>query len=341
VAMASPAIPHKSWSVRLKGTLGFRESGILLALIVLVAALSIVSPAFRSPLNLMTILKQISVTAIVAMGQTLVIISGYFDLSQGSVAGLAAITSAIAAARWGWPGWVSIVFGVVVGAGCGFFNGICITRLKLHPVVVTLASSSIFIGITSVITEGTPVTGVPESFLWIGKGTVDFGMFQLPVPILSMIVVALIMHFLLTQFLFGRRIFIIGSNREAARLAGVNPDRVMLGIFVLSGLLAGLGGVIMVGRVGSALPAIGADMLLPVVAASVIGGTLLSGGVGSMAGTVIGAAVMGVLRNGLVVLRFNIFYQDVVLGFAVLVAVIIDQIRRGNLSLKSVFLGRR
>jgi ribose transport system permease protein len=339
--MASPAIPRQNWSSRLKGKLGFRESGILLALIVLVVLLSAVSPAFRSPLNLMTILKQISVTAIVAMGQTLVIISGYFDLSQGSVAGLAAITSAISAARWGWPGWVGIVFGVAVGAGCGFFNGICITRLKLHPVVVTLASGSIFTGITSVITEGTPVTGVPESFLWIGKGTVDFGVFQLPVPILGMALVALLMHFLLTQFLFGRRIFIIGSNREAARLAGVNPDRIMLGIFILSGLLAGLGGVIMVGRVGSALPTIGADMLLPVVAASVIGGTLLSGGVGSMAGTVIGAAVMGVLRNGLVVLRFNIFYQDVVLGFAVLVAVIIDQVRRGNLSLESVFLGRR
>jgi ribose transport system permease protein len=120
----------------------------------------------------------------------------------------------------------------------------------------------------------------------------------------------------------------------------VNLDRVLLGIFTLSGLLAAFGGVIMVGRVGSGLPLIGSDMLLPVVAASVIGGTLLSGGVGSMGGTLIGAAIMGVLRNALVVLRFNVFYQDIVLGFAVLVAVVIDQIRRSGLTFKSVFGGR-
>lgn len=339
--MASPAVPHKGVAVRLRNAFGFRESGILLALIVLVVALSLISPTFRNPLNLMTILKQISVTAIVAMGQTLVIIAGYFDLSQGSVAGLAAIASGIAAARLGWPPVLCIIFGILLGAVCGLFNGLAITRLKLHPVVVTLASSSIFTGINFVLTEGTPVTGIPEAFLWIGKGNLALGSLLIPIPIVLMAVAAVAMHLMLTQFLFGRRIFIIGSNREAARLSGVNPERVMLGIFVLSSTLAAFGGVIMVGRVGSALPLIGSDLLLPVVAASVIGGTLLSGGVGSMAGTVIGAAVMGVLRNALVVLRFNVFYQDVVLGFAVLVAVVIDQVRRGNLSVKSVFLGRR
>ena len=339
--MTTPVASEKTGTTRLKGLMAFRESGILLALVVLVVVLSLYSEAFRSPLNLMTILKQISVVAIVAMGQTLVIISGYFDLSQGSVAGLAAIASAIAAARWGWPAPLCILFGVGLGAACGFFNGLCITRLRLHPVVVTLATSSIFMGVNFVITEGTPVTGIPESFLWIGKGTVSIGPLEIPVPIVAMALTAILMHLMLTQYLFGRRIFIIGSNKEAARLAGVNVERVMLGIFTLSGFLAAFGGVIMVGRVGSGLPLIGSDLLLPVVAASVIGGTLLSGGVGSMAGTVIGAAVMGVLRNGLVVLRFNIFYQDIVLGFAVLVAVVIDQVRRGNLSFKSVFLGRR
>ena len=332
--MTTPTVSRKDLAARLKRLFAFRESGIVLALVVLVVALSIISPAFRNPYNLMTIVKQISVIAIVAMGQTLVIISGGFDLSQGSIAGLAAIASAIAASRWGWPAVVSILFGVGLGAGCGFVNGLLITRLRLHPVVVTLATSSIFMGLNFILTEGTPVTGVPESFLWIGKGNLVIGAIRIPIPIVAMVLTALVVHYVLTRFVFGRRIFIIGSNKEAARLAGVNPERILLGIFTLSGLLAGLGGVIMVGRVGSGLPLIGADMLLPVVAAAVIGGTLLSGGVGSMAGTVTGAAIMGVLRNSLVVLRFNIFYQDVVLGLAVLLAVVIDQIRRGGLRLK-------
>ena len=332
--MTTPTVSRKDLAARLKRLFAFRESGIVLALVVLVVALSIISPAFRNPYNLMTIVKQISVVAIVAMGQTLVIISGGFDLSQGSIAGLAAIASAIAASRWGWPAVVSILFGVGLGAGCGFVNGLLITRLRLHPVVVTLATSSIFMGLNFILTEGTPVTGVPESFLWIGKGNLVIGAIRIPIPIVAMVLTALVVHYVLTRFVFGRRIFIIGSNKEAARLAGVNPERILLGIFTLSGLLAGLGGVIMVGRVGSGLPLIGADMLLPVVAAAVIGGTLLSGGVGSMAGTVTGAAIMGVLRNSLVVLRFNIFYQDVVLGLAVLLAVVIDQIRRGGLRLK-------
>ena len=332
--MTTPAVSRKDLAAKLKRVFAFRESGIVLALVVLVVALSIISPAFRNPYNLITIVKQISVVAIVAMGQTLVIISGGFDLSQGSVAGFAAIASAIAASRWGWPAVVSILFGVGLGAGCGFINGFLITRLRLHPVVVTLATSSIFMGLNFIQTEGTPVTGVPDAFLWIGKGNLVLGQVLIPIPIVAMALTALVMHFILTQTLFGRRIFIIGSNKEAARLSGVNPERVLLGIFTLSGLLAGLGGVIMVGRVGSGLPLIGADMLLPVVAAAVIGGTLLSGGVGSMTGTVIGAAIMGVLRNSLVVLRFNIFYQDVVLGLAVLLAVVIDQIRRGGFRLK-------
>ena len=339
--MTSPAVSKKNWVAKFRSAFAFRESGILLALIVLVVVLSIVSSAFRNPNNLMTIVKQISVVAIVAMGQTLVIISGGFDLSQGSIAGLAAIASAIAASRWGWPAIVAILFGVALGAACGFFNGLLITRLRLHPVVVTLATSSIFMGLNFIQTEGIPVTGVPESFLWIGKGNLELGLVRIPVPIIAMALSALVMHYVLTQFVFGRRIFLIGSNKEAARLAGVNLERILLGIFTLSGLLAGFGGVIMVGRVGSGLPLIGSDMLLPVVAASVIGGTLLSGGVGSMAGTVMGAAVMGVLRNALVVLRFNVFYQDVVLGFAVLLAVVIDQIRRGGLTFGHVFRGRR
>jgi len=335
-------IVNKKWVRNLKDILAFRESGILLALVVIGVVVSSISPSFRTPTNLLTIARQMSVVAIVAMGQTLVIISGGFDLSQGSVAGLAAIVSSIAAARWGWPVPVCIlIMGVGIGVACGFFNGLLITRLRLHPVVATLATSSIFTGLLLVQTESIPVRGVPESFLWIGRGYLGLGSISIPIPVLVMLLIALVMHYVLIRLIFGRHTFAIGSNAEAARLSGVNVERVQLGVFTLSGLLAGLGGVIMVGRHGAGLPYIGTGMLTPVIAAAVIGGTLLSGGVGSMAGTIIGAAIMSVLGNALIVLQINFLYQDVVLGFAVLVAVLIDQFRRGNLTFKSIFPGRR
>lgn len=319
-------------ATELRRLLGFRESGIFIALITFFVTMVLVSPAFRTEYNLIAILKQISVTTIVATGQTLVIISGAFDLSQGSVAGLAAMCGALSVKALGLPPAFGIVVGLAVGAACGLINGVLMARFRLHPIVLTLATATIFQGLTYFITRGNPVVGLPENYLWFGKGQLG----PLPVPVVLMLVVVVAMHILLTRTVFGLRVLMIGGNAEASRLSGIHVARVRIGIFVISGFLAALGGLVVTGRVGNALPTIGQDLLFPVVTAAILGGTLLSGGVGSMAGTFMGACVAGILNNAMVLLQFNIFLQDVAQGLLVLVALLIDQFRRGELTLKKL-----
>lgn len=319
----------------LKRVFAIRESGVLLALILLFVVIWVVSPPFRSPFNLTTILKQISVTAIVAMGQTLVVIAGAFDLSQAPVAGLAAMVSAIAWKYWGWDPALAIGLGLTVGAACGFINGVLAARFRLHPIVMTLATSSIFLSTNYFITRGEAIVGLPASLTWLGQGEIG----PIPVPIVVMLVVALFMHLLLTRTLFGLRVLMIGGNLQAGKDIGINVERVRIGVFTISGFLAALGGVVLLGRLGNALPQIGTGLLFPVVTATIVGGTLLSGGVGSMAGTLIGAAIMGIVNNALAILQFSIFLQDGAQGALVVAALLVDQVRRGELTWKMI-IGR-
>ncbi len=320
------------WSDQVRRLLGYRESGIFIALVLFIAVMFVISPPFRTQYNLVSILRQISVTTIVATGQTLVIISGAFDLSQGSVAGLAAMCGALAVKSLGVPPVVAILIALAIGAGCGLVNGILMARFRLHPIVLTLATAAVYQGLNYFITQGAPVTNLPESYLWLGQG--ELGPF--PAPVLAMLIIVIVMHILLTRTVFGRRVLMIGGNAEASRLSGVHIDRVRIGIFVISGTLAALGGVVVTGRVGNAIPTIGQDLLFPVVTAAILGGTLLSGGVGSMAGTFMGAAVAGIVKDAMVLLQFNIFLQDVAQGLLVLIALLIDQFRRGELTLRKL-----
>lgn len=312
--------------------LGMRESGIFIALVVFFTIMVFISPAFRTEYNLIAILKQISVTTIVACGQTLVIISGAFDLSQGAVAGLAAMIAALSVKGLGLPPFMGIIIGLMVGLACGLVNGVLMARFRLHPIVLTLATATMFQGLTYFITRGNPVVALPEQYLWLGKGQIG----AIPVPVILMLVVVVAMHILLTRSVFGLRVLMIGGNAEASRLSGVHVERVRIGIFMISGFLAALGGLVVTGRVGNALPTIGQDLLFPVVTAAILGGTLLSGGVGSMAGTFMGAGVAGIVNNAMVLLQFNIFLQDVAQGLLVLVALLIDQFRRGELTWKKL-----
>lgn len=319
----------------LKRAFAVRESGVLLALILLFAVMCLISPPFRSPFNLTTILKQISVVAIVAMGQTLVVISGAFDLSQAPVAGLAAMVSAMVWKYWGWDPALAICVGLAVGATCGFANGVLAARFHLHPIVMTLATSSIFLSLTYFLTRGEAIVGLPDSFTWLGQGQIGV----VPVPILVMLLVSLLMHVLLTRTLFGLRVLMIGGNLQASTDIGINVERVRIGVFTISGLLAALGGIVLLGRLGNALPQIGVGLLFPVVTATIVGGTLLSGGRGSMAGTLIGAAIMGIVNNALAILQFSIYLQDAAQGALVIAALLVDQMRRGELTWKMV-IGR-
>lgn len=308
------------------------ESGVFLAMSVFFIVMAVISPAFRTPYNITVIFKQIAVASILGMGQTLVIISGAFDLSQGSIAGLGSMIAAIAWQRWGIDPILAIGLGLLVGVACGSFNGILAARLRLHPFVMTLATSTIFMGLSFYASRGDPVTGLPESFLWLGKGTIGI----LPAPVLVMLIVTFTMQILLTKTLFGRRVLMIGGDVDVAYALGLDINRLRIIIYTISGFLAALGGIVAVGRTGASIPSIGQDLLFPVVTATIIGGTLLSGGVGSMFGTLIGATIMGIVRNSLAILQINIFLQDVVQGLLVVAALIIDQFRRGQLTWKII-----
>lgn len=313
----------------LRGLASKRESGVALALIVFAALMFMGSPAFRTEYNATIILKQMTVVAILAMGQTLVMIVGAFDLSQAAICAFSAMTTALLWQDFGLDPTVAVIGGLLVGLGWGIANGVLAAVFRLHPIVMTLATGITIRGLTYFITKGEPVLGLPPEVLYLGSQ--DIG--PVPVAVVAMFVVALVMHIMLTRTRFGRRVLQVGGNQEAARQIGVNVNRVRIGVFGISGLLAALGGIVATGRLGNASPQIGETLLFPVVTAAIIGGTLLTGGVGTMLGTLLGSAIMAMVTNALVLFQVNIFLLDTVQGVLVLVALLIDQARRGELTL--------
>ncbi len=315
-----------------KSVLTYRESGVLVALVVVAGSMIVISPTFRDPYNLTIILVQMSVIAIMATGQTLVIISGAFDLSQGPVSGLVAMVTGLMWANHGAPPGLAIAAGIATGAACGLANGILAARFKLHPIVMTLATSTIFTGVNYFITRGRPVIGLPDALLEPGAGTVA----GVPAPVLIMLAVTIVMQFILTRTLFGLRVRQVGGNLEAARRTGVNVRATWLAVFVISGILSAIGGIVELGRVGNAIPSIGLTLLFPIISSAIIGGTLLTGGSGSMVGTLLGAATLTVINNALVVLQVDIYVQDIFQGALVVAALVIDQFRRRELTLRDL-----
>jgi ribose transport system permease protein len=312
-----------------------REFGVFVALVVFFSVMYVISPTFRLPYNLKSILKQISVTGIVAMGQTLVVISGAFDLSAGPVAALVGMITGIAWHRWGFHPVAAMGLGLALGAVSGWLNGVLAARLRLHPIVMTLATGAMFTGVNYFSSEGRAIVGLPPEMVWLGQGNIR----GVPVLVIILFTVTILMHIVLTRTLFGHRVLMIGGNVKAAGDIGLDVEKLRIGIFTISGFLSGLGGVVLLGRVGNAVPQAGQDMLFPVVTATIVGGTLLSGGVGSMAGTLMGAAIMGIVRNSLAVLQANIYLQDFFQGALVVGALVIDVYRRGELTW-DILIGR-
>lgn len=310
----------------------YRETGILIALVLLFIAMCFASESFRSQFNLTVVAEQMAAIAIMATGQTLVIIASAFDVSQAAVTGL---TAMVIGEMWGRVGVnpiLAIVVGLGAGALAGALNGILASRFKLHPIIMTLATSVIFVSLTYVLTHGQPVIGLPNQLLWAGSALVG----PIPVSSLIMLLVVALMQVLLTRTRFGLRVRQVGGNIEAARLIGVNVPLVLLGVFVISGFLSALGATIELGRVGNAIPTLGSTLLFPIITASILGGTLLSGGEGSMVGTLAGAAVLTIINNGLVVLQVDPYSQGVVQGGLVVAALIVDQFRRRQLTLRDL-----
>ncbi len=295
--------------------------GIVLAFLVLAAALALLSPSFLATSNLLNVLRQIAVNALLAFGMTTVILGAGIDLSVGSVLAFSGALSAGLAVA-GWPPAVAMLAALVSGALMGLFNGIFVSFARIAPFIVTLGGLTIFRGATLVYTDGRPITGLPEAFDVLGNGA----WLGIPVPVWVMLAFLGATHFLLRYTALGRTIYAVGGNEEAARLSGIPVVGVKLFTYAYSGFAAALGALVLTGRLNSAQPTAGSGFELDAIAAVVVGGTSLFGGRGGAVGTFLGAAIIGVLNNGMNLLDVSAFYQQIVKGGVILGALLIDRL---------------
>jgi len=296
----------------------------LLALCVLIAALE---PKFLSTGNLAGVARQTAVITIIAMGMTVVMVSGGIDLSVGSMMALAGVAGAFALTS-GAPVVAGIAAALAAGAACGLANGAAIAALRIPPFIATLGAMGVYRGVALLATDGKAVVGLPSGFGYLAEGNL-FGV--VPVPLLLVVLVALATHFLLSSTRPGRYCYAIGSNVEAARYAGVRVSRYQIMFYVILGALAGLAGAIESARLVTGQPTAGEGYELRVIAAVVIGGGSLSGGQGTVVGTIIGALIMGVLSNGANLLGISSFTQQIVIGAVIVLAVTFDEFQRRRL----------
>ncbi|MEV4576182.1 ABC transporter permease [Nonomuraea jabiensis] len=303
------------------GDIAGRESGGLVVLLVAVGALTLASDEFLTANNLANLARQVAIFGIIAVGQLLVILTAGIDLSVGSVLGLSGASTAQFLVA-GVPIVPSILLGVGIGAGLGLVNGLLVTRALLPPFIATLGMLGIARGMVLLSTDAQTIQGVPEAFQTIANGTV----LGIPNLLLIAVAVTVAMWFVLSRTVFGRYIYAVGSNPESARLAGVPVRLVTVSVYVISGTLAGLGGVLLASRLGAGIPTAGTGFELSAIAACVIGGASLFGAKGSAVGAFTGALIMGVLNNGGNLLAINAFYLQIAIGVLILVAVGFDQL---------------
>ncbi|AMA73932.1 MULTISPECIES: ABC transporter permease subunit [Aneurinibacillus] len=301
--------------------MNFQKLGPFIGLLIITVILAVLSPNFLTLDNILNVLRQVSINALIAFGMTFVILTGGIDLSVGAILALAgALTAGMMTA--GMDPLLSILIALLSGVLMGTANGLLIAKGKVAPFIATLSTMTIFRGLTLVYTEGRPITGFDsEMFTMLGAGY----FFVIPVPVLWMLGCFAVLYFILKKTAFGRRIYAIGGNEEAAILSGIKADRVKIYIYALTGLLSALAGVILTSRLNSAQANAGMGYELDAIAAVVLGGTSLSGGRGWIFGTLIGAMIIGVLNNGLNLLEVSSFYQQVVKGAVILLAVLLDR----------------
>ena len=309
----------------------FRDNfGIIVGLVIMCLVLVIYDLfqgrfVFLTTNNIMNILRQVATNLIIACGMTMVIILGGIDLSVGSIVGLSGSVTAMLIAHNGWPIALAVGAGLFVGLMSGAFNGFVISKTTIPPFIVTLAMLNIARGASFVYTNAAPIRIMSDEFNFIGSGFVgDF----LPVPIIYLIVIVLVSSFIMNRTKLGRHIYAVGGNPTAARFSGIKSWRVIFFAYVFSGLMAAISGIILASRMFSGQPAAGQGFELDAIAAVVLGGTSMAGGVGKIGGTVIGALIIGVLNNGLNLLNINSFWQLIVKGVVILIAVYADYLKK-------------
>jgi len=318
----------------IKRIFGKREVGILIPLIVVFVVSGLVNPLFFGLQNITNILFRSSFVFIIGIITTYVFILGCMDLSVGSVLGLSGVVSGLALVA-GIPVWLSIIFGIMAGGAVGLFNGFIIAKFNIPTLIVTLSTMYIARGLCEFLTRGNPVYPLPANFNILGQGKLMFSeSFGLPWPVIFALVLGIIGHIILTQTTFGRAVFAIGGNKETARLSGIKVKRTTMIVYTLSGMAAGISGILMASRLGSALSNSGMGWELNVIASVIIGGTSMFGGAGSILGSVIGAVLMTTVTNGMAMLKVSVYLQKVVIGVVILIAVGIDQYNRKRSGMK-------
>lgn len=285
--------------------------------------LSIISSNFLTTTNLLNVVRQIAINGILAIGMTIVCLTGGIDLSVGSIVAFSGIITAGFLRDKGLPLIVVILLAILVGALLGLYNGYFVAYWNAAPFVVTLSMMTIARGMTYVYSDGRPISNLPTSFLAIGKGSIA----GIPVPTLILLLVFVLASVMLTKLKFGRYIYAVGGNEDAAMVSGINVKRIKMMVYVLSGVACGIASVILTARVSAGLPTAGNGYELDAIAATVIGGTSLSGGRGRLWGTIVGAILLGIVNNGLDLLNVSSFYQQIVKGLIILGAILIDSKR--------------
>lgn len=310
----------------------FQKYGIVMIFLGLFILMSILSPAFLQTRNLLNVVRQISVIGLVAMGVTMVIITTGIDLSSGSVIALSAVVAASLAQRSDWaaakyphltglPVFIPIIAGLAVGIIAGCINGTIIAKTRIPPFIATLGMMTVARGFALLYSDGRPISSLTNSYNFIGQGEV----LGIPFPIIILTVMAIITHTLLNNTKFGRYVYAIGGNEQAALVSGLNVGKYKMMIYTYAGFLSGMAGIVLSARISSGQPGLGLGYELDAIASAVIGGTSLSGGIGTIPGTIVGALIIGVLNNGLDLLNVSAYWQQIVKGAIIVGAVVLDE----------------
>jgi fructose transport system permease protein len=318
---------HDSFALRIQHILhGNPVLGPLAVLIVAIIAFSFFNTRFFSAANLSLVLAQVTVIAVLALGQTLIILTAGIDLSVGAIAVFSSILMAAFCTKLGMPGFLALLLGFVCGTAMGALNGFLVTKIKLPPFIVTLGTLTIFLSLNAVVSQSETTRGsdMPDIMTWTGT-TIPIGTFRLTYGSIIMLLLFALFWYSLSKTAWGKHVYATGDDIEAARLAGIRTNRVLFSVYTVAGLLYAVGGWILIGRLASASPNVGTEYNLDSITAVVLGGTSLFGGRGGVLGTLIGALIVGVFRNGLQLAGVEVVWQGFAIGLLVLVAVSLDQ----------------
>jgi len=321
---SAAALPQPTTRARLKSVASNPLFGVVIALIVIFVLSSTLSSNFLTAFNMKIIARSLAFVGLVTIGQAILMILGELDLSVGAIGGLAGVAGGIFMVQAGLDPWLSLVLCLALGTGCGLLNGLLITKLRLHSLVLTIGMAGVYGGANLVLTKGVAITGIPGSISFLGRGMV-FGM---PVPFVILLLCLVLVSFVMIRTPLGRYIYAIGSNNAAARMLGIRVDAIRVCAFAAAGFLSALAGILMVARLGTAQPSIGDTWVLAPIAAAVIGGVATTGGLGSPFGAVLGAVIIGIIENVIVLFGISPYWQSIVSGGIVVVAISFDALAR-------------